>query len=79
MSEWSRDFPVFISCWSYFVVGILPLSVLIITIQPLLHLGINVITDRTFITLGFKIIFMCSVNFCISKIPTHCLKEALVT
>ena len=79
MSEWSGDFPVFISYWSYFVVGILPLSVLIITIQPLLHLGINVITDRTFITLGFKIVFMCSVNFCISKIPTHCLKEALVT
>ena len=28
---------------------------------------------------GSKIIFMCSVNFGISKIPTHCLKEALVT
>ena len=26
-----------------------------------------------------KIICMCSVNFGISKIPTHCLKEALVT
>ena len=34
---------------------------------------------------GCKIIFLCSVNFCalsifgISKIPTHCWKEALVT
>ena len=28
---------------------------------------------------GSKIIFMCSVNFGISKIPAHRLKEALVT
>ena len=28
---------------------------------------------------GCKIILVCSNNFGISKIPTHCLKEALVT
>ena len=37
---------------------------------PLMHFPSN---------FGCKIIFMCSVNFGISKNSTHCLKEALVT
>ena len=36
--------------------------------------------NRTFpLKFGGKIIFMRSVNFVINRIPSHCLKETLVT